>query len=83
MFLNIVLFIGRSILESTANVLETKATVATTYSHTRFASSAFVQWHRLVCSYRLLVEAWSAASGKTGVEAEDEPDLYKIRGQVL
>ena len=76
-----IFFIGKSILESTASLMETKPTFATTYSHTRFASSALIQWRRLVSSYKLLVEALGVASGKLG--DEDEPTLYKVRGQVV
>ena len=46
----------RSILESTAKMLKTRATVSTVYSHTRFTSSAFVQWRRLIQSYIFAVK---------------------------
>ena len=36
---------------------------------------------RLVSLYKLLVEALGVASGKLG--DEDEPTLYKVRGQVV
>ena len=55
-------FLGRSILESTALQLEVKPTVSTTYSQTGFASSAFVQWQRLVKSYKLFTMALKNAT---------------------
>ena len=56
--LNIFFIIGRTILESTASLMETKPTVATTYSDTRFASSAFIQWRRLVSSLSCWWKHW-------------------------
>jgi hypothetical protein len=49
--------VGRSILEATAKQLEVKPTVSTTYSQTRFASLAYVQWQCLVKSYKLFTAA--------------------------
>ncbi len=76
----IYLSIGRSILESTAKQLDVKATVATTYSQTRFSSSAFVQWERLANSYKLFVEAMNQAS--TAMQDELDSLRYQILGEV-
>jgi hypothetical protein len=72
--------IGRSILESTARQLDVKPTVATVYSQTRFASSAYVQWERVVKSYKLFAEAMTYAS--SAMEDEDHPLRYQVKGQV-
>ena len=55
-------------------------TVAATYSQTRFASSAYVQWTHLAKSYKLLVSAAEEASDL--MLDENNPLQYKIKGQV-
>eukprot|EP00794_Sanderia_malayensis_P001913 gene1913-2171_t len=71
--------VGRSILESTAKELDVKATVAATYSQTRFASSAFVQWQRLVKSFKLFAKSLEKAS--SSVTDELNPLRYQVLGQ--
>ena len=71
---------GRSVLESTAKQLNVKPTVATLYSQTRFASSAYVQWQRIVDSYKLFAEAMAHASN--AMENELDPLQYQVRGHV-
>ena len=70
-------FLGRSILESTASQLDVKPTVSTTYSQTRFASSAFVQWQRLVKSYKLFTMALKNATPALSDEQ------HQLQNQVL
>ncbi len=71
---------GRSILEATAQQLHVKPTVATTYSQTRFASSAYVQWQRLVKSYKLF--ATSLRNASNYIAEESHPLRYQVLGQV-
>lgn len=54
--------------------------MATVYSQTRFSSSAYVQWQRLVNSYKLFAEAMTQASTAMGNELD--PLQYQVRGQV-
>ena len=75
-----VMNIGRSILEATAKHLEVKPTVSTSYSQTRFASSAYVQWQRLVQSYRLFTTAMKNAA--PALSDELHPLQYQVLGQV-
>ncbi|CAB3982584.1 Hypothetical predicted protein [Paramuricea clavata] len=70
--------VAKSILESTAKQLNVKPTVATVYSQTRFASSAYVQWQRIVDSYKLFAEAMAQASN--AMENELDPLQYQVRG---
>ena len=70
-------FAGRSILEATAKQLDVTPTVATTYSQTRFASSSYVQWQRIVKSFKLFATSLKNATPT----ATDE--LHPLQYQVL
>ncbi len=67
-------------MEATAKKLDVKPTVATTYSQTRFASSAYVQWQRLVKSFKLF--AISIINASTNLAEESSPLRYQVLGQV-
>eukprot|EP00794_Sanderia_malayensis_P020912 gene20912-22966_t len=71
--------IGSGILEATAKQLGVRATVAMTYFQTRFASSAYVQWTRLVKSHKLFISALKEASD--AMSNDTHPLQYKVKGQ--
>ncbi len=73
-------FAERSILEATAKQLDVTQTVATTYSQTRFASSAYVQWQRIVKSFKLF--ATSLKNATPTATDELHPLQYQVLGQV-
>lgn len=72
---------GRSFLESSASHLGVTAGVAGTYSQTRFASSAFVQWQRLAKSYKVFASALKNAAPAVMMN-EQHPLQYQCLGQV-